>query len=114
MIEPAALTGRDAATAPLRVQAAAKPAHLPPAVAREIVPQPRPDDSNDGLPSSAAAMVEPDAQRANVAVEQTFGLVMPTASSDSSGDSSADDMLMSSIPLPTMRPAPSPDAATTP
>lgn len=81
---------------------------------REIVPQQRPADNDDGLPSSAAAMVEPDARRANVAVEQTFGLVMPTASGDSSGTSSADDMLMSSIPLPTMRPAPSPDAATTP
>jgi hypothetical protein len=117
MIDPTAAASRDtiiAPASPLRSQAPAKPAHLPATVAREIVPQPRPDDSNDGLPSSAAAMVEPDAQRAYVAVEQTFGLVMPTASGDAAGNSSADDMLMSSIPLPTMRPAPSPDAATTP
>ena len=119
MIEPAPATMPDVKastpeTAPLRAQVPAKPARLPPTVARQTIPQPRSDDSNDGLPSSAAAMVEPDAQRANVAVEQTFGLVMPTASGDAAGNASADDMLMSSIPLPTMRPAPSPDAATTP
>ncbi|WFR99548.1 tlde1 domain-containing protein [Rhizobium tumorigenes] len=116
MIDPTPATTRDvtALVPAQRPQAAAKPARPTAVSTREIVPQQRPADNDDGLPSSAAAMVEPDARRANVAVEQTFGLVMPTASGDSSGTSSADDMLMSSIPLPTMRPAPSPDAATTP
>ncbi|MBZ5758593.1 MULTISPECIES: tlde1 domain-containing protein [Rhizobium] len=116
MIDPTPAPARDAtALVPAqRPQAAAKPARPAAVSTREIVPQQRPAENDDGLPSSAAAMVEPDARRANVAVEQTFGLVMPTASGDSSGTSSADDMLMSSIPLPTMRPAPSPDAATTP
>ncbi len=109
MIDPA--TTRGATSLVQRPQAATKPARAPQVAART---QPGSDDRNDGLPSSAAAMVEPDARRANVAVEQTFGLVMPTASGDGSGNSSADDMLMSSIPLPTLRPTPSPDAATTP
>ena len=92
----------------------AKPVRVSTQANRDTVPRPRPDDTGNGLPSSAAAMVEPEDRRANVAVEQTFGLVMPTASGDAAGNASADDMLMSSIPLPTMRPAPSPDAATTP
>ncbi|MET0748879.1 MAG: tlde1 domain-containing protein [Rhizobium sp.] len=117
MLDPATATNSDTRavpTAPLRSQAPAKPTHLPATVAHEIVPQPRAEDGNDGLPSSASAMVEPEDRRANVAVEQTFGLVMPTASGDAAGNASADDMLMSSIPLPTMRPAPLPDAVATP
>jgi hypothetical protein len=117
MLDP--IPNRDGTTSLTpRPQTPARPAHQPPVVATASH-QTRPDssdegdDSDNGLPSSAAAMVEPDAQRANVAVEQTFGLVMPTASGDNH-NASADDMLMSSIPLPTMRPAPSPDAATTP
>lgn len=83
------------------------PSRVPPVAARDVVPVARPEDEDQNiLPTTAAALVENDTRRADVSVEQTFGLVMPTATPG--------DMALSNIPLPTMRPAPLPDSDTTP